>query len=39
MQVRELLYRIAERGVTLRCGRTEDRLHYLPAGGGEEEDE
>jgi hypothetical protein len=29
MQVRELLYRIAERGVTLRCGRTEDRLHYF----------
>ena len=32
MHVGELLYRIAEQGVTLRCGRTEDRLHYTPAG-------
>ena len=30
--VGELLYRIAEHGVTLRCGRTENRLHYAPAG-------
>ena len=30
MIVGELLYRISERGVTLRCGRTEDRLHYSP---------
>lgn len=28
----ELLYRIAEHGVTLRCGRTEDRLSYSPPG-------
>ena len=32
MRVGELLYRISEHGVTLRCGRTEDRLHYAPAG-------
>lgn len=32
MQVGELLYRISERGVTLRCGQAEDRLHYAPAG-------
>ena len=32
MQVGELLYRISEQGVTLRCGKTEDRLHYAPAG-------
>jgi hypothetical protein len=32
MRVGELLYRIAERGATLRCGRTEDHLHYAPAG-------
>ena len=32
MHVGELLYRIAEHGVTLRCGRKEDRLHYTPAG-------
>jgi TubC N-terminal docking domain len=31
MHVGELLYRIAEHGVTLRCGRVEDRLHYAPA--------
>ena len=30
MLVGELLYRISEQGVTLRCGRTEDRLHYSP---------
>jgi hypothetical protein len=32
MHIGELLYRIAEQGVTLRCGRTEDRLHYAPTG-------
>ena len=32
MHVGELLYRIAEHGITLRCGRTEDRLSYSPAG-------
>jgi len=32
MHVGELLCQIAEQGVTLRCGRTEDRLHYTPAG-------
>jgi hypothetical protein len=32
MHVGELLYRISEHGVSLRCGRTEDRLHYTPAG-------
>ena len=32
MPIGELLRRIAERGVTLLCGRTEDRLHYAPAG-------
>ncbi len=32
MYVGELLYRIAEHGVSLRCGRTEDRLHYTPTG-------
>jgi len=32
MLVGELLYRVAEHGVALRCGRNEDRLHYLPAG-------
>jgi hypothetical protein len=32
MHVGELLYRIAEHGASLRCGRTEDRLSYLPAG-------
>jgi hypothetical protein len=30
MLVGELLYRIAQRGVTLRCDRTDDRLHYSP---------
>jgi hypothetical protein len=32
MHVGELLYRIAEHGVYLRRGRTEDRLHYTPVG-------
>ena len=32
MHVGELLYLIAKQGVTLRCGKTEDRLHYTPAG-------
>ncbi len=32
MRVGELLYRISELGVTLQCGRTEDRLSYSPAG-------
>jgi hypothetical protein len=32
MHVGELLYRIAEHGVSLRCGRRKDRLHYAPAG-------
>ena len=32
MSLGELLYRIEKLGVTLRCGRTEDRLHYAPAG-------
>jgi hypothetical protein len=32
MHVGELLCQIAEQGVTLRCGQTEDRLHYMPAG-------
>jgi hypothetical protein len=32
MLVGELLFRVAEHGVTLRCGWTEDRLHYTPAG-------
>jgi hypothetical protein len=32
MHVGELLYRISEHGVSLRCGRTEDRLHFTPAG-------
>ena len=32
MLVGELLYRIGECGVTLRCGRSEDRLHYAPPG-------
>jgi len=30
MLVGELLYQISERGVTLECARTEDRLHYSP---------
>ena len=32
MRVGEPLYQIDERGVTLQCGRIEDRLHYAPAG-------
>jgi hypothetical protein len=32
MHVGELLYRIAGHGVSLRCGRTEDCLHYTPPG-------
>ena len=32
MHVGELLCQIAEQGVNLRCGKTEDRLHYAPAG-------
>ena len=32
MHVGELLYQIAEQSITLRCGRTEDRLSYSPAG-------
>ncbi len=32
MRVGELLYRISEQGVTLQCGRTEERLSYSPAG-------
>ena len=32
MIVGELLYRISERVVALRCDRTEDRLHYSPKG-------
>ena len=32
MHLGELLYRIAEQGVSLRCGRIEDRLDYSPAG-------
>jgi len=30
MHLGELLYRISERGVSLRCGWSEDRLHYHP---------
>jgi len=30
MEVRDLLIEIAERGITLRCGRTEDRLNAKP---------
>ena len=32
MQVGELLCQITEQGVTLQCGKNEDRLHYTPAG-------
>jgi len=32
MHVGELLCQIGEKGVTLQCGQTEDRLHYAPAG-------
>jgi hypothetical protein len=31
MHVRDLLIEIAERGITLTCGRTEDRLNAKPA--------
>jgi hypothetical protein len=37
MLVGELLYRISEQGVNLRCDRTEDRLHYSPKGALEAE--
>jgi len=30
MLLGELLYRISEQGVTLRCGDTDERLHYQP---------
>ncbi len=30
MHIGEILYRVAEHGVALRCGRAEDRLHYTP---------
>jgi TubC N-terminal docking domain len=33
MDVGEVLMEIGRRGVSLRAGRTEDRLHYRPAGG------
>jgi len=32
MHVGELLCQIAEQGVTLQCGKSENRLHYTPAG-------
>ena len=32
MHVGELLCQIAKQGVTLRCDKSEDRLHYAPAG-------
>jgi hypothetical protein len=32
MHVGELLYQIDKHGVTLRCARSEDRLHYTPCG-------
>jgi hypothetical protein len=32
MHVEELLYRVAKHGVTLRCDRSEERLHYAPTG-------
>jgi hypothetical protein len=32
MHVGELHCQIAEHGASLRCNRTEDRLHYAPAG-------
>jgi hypothetical protein len=32
VRVGELLFQIAEQGATLRCGRTEDCLHYTPPG-------
>ena len=30
MHIRDLLFEIAKRGITLRCGRTEDRLNAWP---------
>jgi hypothetical protein len=30
MQLQELLYQISEAGITLTCGRTEDRLNAKP---------
>ncbi len=30
MQVRDVLFEVAERGITLTCGRTEDRLNAKP---------
>jgi hypothetical protein len=30
MLVGELLYRVSERGITLRCDWADDRLHYSP---------
>lgn len=32
MHVGELLCQIADQGVTLQCGHTEDRLRFAPAG-------
>jgi hypothetical protein len=32
MHLGELLCQIAKLGVTLQCGKNEDRLHYTPAG-------
>jgi hypothetical protein len=32
MHIGELVYRIAEHGVSLRCGQKVDWLHYAPAG-------
>jgi hypothetical protein len=32
VRVGELLYQIDEHGASLRCGRTEDRLSFSPAG-------
>jgi TubC N-terminal docking domain len=32
MHIGELLCQIDEQGVTLRCGKTKDRLRYAPAG-------
>jgi hypothetical protein len=33
MDIGEVLTEIGHRGVSLRAGRTKDRLHYRPAGG------
>jgi hypothetical protein len=32
MHLGQLLCQIAKQGVILQCGKTEDRLHYTPAG-------